>query len=225
MQTGDIIDSVPTEYHNHVHMVVLIPGQAVQFRLQADNAPVEGVLEAVQWRFLCDLGVVSMSFGAIQDLVCIGHTSPWFHPNKWQTLSLSAPLRPAKIRFQFLYHGPAGVQPNLEVITDASMTLAVHRQAPVDGAGVARVPAAPILQAIPRAEDKPINQKRLATFDKEFSASRFKLIAPDGTTYDLDSKTFSRRYLASVTLGDCRNTDVHDLRSPGNPGWQFQKHG
>jgi hypothetical protein len=78
-------------------------------------------------------------------------------------------------------------------------------------------------QDIPPAENKPTNPKRLAAFDKEFSKARFKLTAPDGSTYDLDSHNFSRRYLPSVTIGDCRDCLVHELRSPGYPGWMFQR--
>jgi hypothetical protein len=108
--------------------------------------------------------------------------------------------------------------------TGVGSTLPVPAPQPTDpgagSVGQTEIPSTDV--EIPPAEAKPINPTRLAKFDKEFGRCVFELTSPSGVKCQLTSEAFSRRYLPSVNLGDCRDRAVHDLKSPGNPMWKFQ---
>jgi hypothetical protein len=227
MDLGGILDVTPTEYRNFVHEIPLIPGNVIQVHFHATTA-IPAAQELARWRFDAGLPVLLTVLPMTHPLVCTSHTSHWATPSNWRVIQFQCTVRPTLVTLHIQYVGPGGVRPAIhmrpghvlptlddEVITPVTTQVA-DLLSRMEGSHA---------DDLPPAESKPINPTRLAKFDKEFGASRFEMKSPSGFKTTIDSVTFSRRYLPSVTIGDCRDGLEHDLRSPGHPLWTFKKLG
>lgn len=225
MDVSDLINVNPTEYRNFLHEVPLTPGNVVQVSFHATTA-LPAALELVRWRFDASLPVLLSVLPMTHPLVCVSHTSHWATAENMRVFQFECNVRPTTVTLQIQYVGPGGVRPDIRMrpghkaSTDVDAEMPVLQQQVADLLGRMEGSHA---DDIPPAEAKPINPTRLAKFDKEFGASRFEMKAPSGFKTTIDSTTFSRRYLPSVTIGDCRDGLEHDLRSPGNPLWTFKR--